>query len=141
MEKVSFQTHEAKRIQINQHISQGQLYPVNRPSVIECEIDFPVRSGMAPSTRVTIYENSVDKQAPRYLNNNTKKVAQLDVDVERVGMGRKLFSSKKKKMGGHWYYVFKSYIEATYESAWIGYTLKLKGMRLNFLTHCMLQWL
>ncbi|KAF2790366.1 actin-like ATPase domain-containing protein [Melanomma pulvis-pyrius CBS 109.77] len=120
-------------------VEKGQSYPVNRPSVIECEIDFPVRSGVAPSSRVTIYENSVDNQAPRYVNKNTKKVAQLDVDVERVGFGRKLFTSKKRKMGGHWYYVFKSYIEATYESAWIGYTLKLKGMRLMSWSDCTLQ--
>lgn len=77
-----------------------------------------------------IYENSVDRQPPRYRNNNTTKVAQLDVDVERVGLRRRLFKSDKKKIGGHWCFSFKAYIEATYESAFIGYALKLQGLLL-----------
>lgn len=82
---------------------------------------------MPAGTRIEIFHNSVDRSAPRYRNSNTKRVAQLDVDMDRVHLGRKLFSSKKKRMGGHWYFSFTFNIEATYESAWIRYTLTLKG--------------
>jgi hypothetical protein len=110
--------------------SQGQSYPVGRPAVIQCCIDFPVRSGEAAPTRAAIYENSVDRRPPRYRNSNTIKVAQLDVDVERVGLRQRLFKSDKRRIGGHWYYQFDAYIEATYESASIGYALKLRGLSL-----------
>jgi hypothetical protein len=110
--------------------SQGQSYPVNRPAVIECTIDFPVRSGVGAPSRVTIYENSVDNRAPRYKNKNTIEVSQLSIDAERVSLRRRLFKSDKKKIGGHWYFSFDAYIEAKYESAAIEYALKLQGLLL-----------
>jgi hypothetical protein len=90
-------------------------------------IDFPVHRGVLVGTQVSIYENSVDTSPPRYKNRHTRCVAQLDVDIERVGLRRKLFSSKKRQIGGHWYYSFRAYVEAMYGSAWVEYTLKLKG--------------
>ncbi|KAF2011913.1 actin-like ATPase domain-containing protein [Aaosphaeria arxii CBS 175.79] len=108
-------------------IEKGVPYPEDRPSTISCNIDFPVRSGADAATTISVYVNSADRSAPRYMNANTTKVATLNVDVGRVGFGRKLFSSKKKRMAdGHWYYQFKAFIEAAYESADIRYTLKLK---------------
>ena len=109
-------------------IERGQSYPENRPSKIACSVDFPVGRGAPASTTIEIFYNAVDRSAPRYQNRNTKRVAQLNVNTDRIHVGRKIFSSKKRKMGGHWYYCFSFDIEATYESAWIRYTLKLKGM-------------
>ena len=120
-------TRESLSTSTNDMDSQGQSYPVGRPAVIECNIDFPVRSGVDSPTQVMIYENSADKRPPKYRNKNTIKVSQLGINAERVSLRRRLFKSDKRKIGGHWYFSFDAYIEATYESAAIEYALKLQG--------------
>ncbi|KAF2199489.1 actin-like ATPase domain-containing protein [Delitschia confertaspora ATCC 74209] len=115
-------------------VTKGESYPENRPSVIDWSFDIPVNRGVQTGSSVTVYVNDRDSNAPRYRNDNTRRVAKLELDLDRFTFTKKLFS-RKKMMGGHWYNCFKCSIKATYESAWITYTLMLKGKCVLFLNN------
>jgi len=106
--------------------TKGESYPENRPSIIEWAFDIPVNRGVHTGSSVILYVNERDKRAPRYRNVGTKRLAKLEIDLNKINFRRKLFAPKRL-MGRHWYHTFHCTIEATYESAWISYALKLKG--------------
>ena len=105
---------------------QGESYPENAPSKIKYSADLPVLRGEHAGTMIKIFSNERDARAPRYRNGNTKHLATLQLELSRISLTDKIFS-KKKRMGGHWYYHFDGVIEASYGSAWITYTVNLDG--------------
>ena len=111
------------------NILQGESYPNDKPSTISYTVDIPVSSRGKPTpTTVILYANSVDATAPIHLNNHTKEIATLELDISMVS------NEDKKEVGKTWigwhrYHEVSGVVEARYNSAMIQYTAKLKGKR------------
>lgn len=82
--------------------------------------------GHSPQTEIAIFSNDKDKRPPIHVDVNTRCVATLSLDLDKIPKTAKL-AAGKTRMGWHRYYCLSGIIEASYGSAVITYTVKLGG--------------
>lgn len=107
-------------------LEKGQSYPEGKPSTIEYQCDIPVGTGHVPQTEIEIFSNDEDETPPVHVDANTRCVATLSLDLDKIPKTVKL-AAGKTRMGWHRYYCLSGVIEASYGSAMITYTVKLGG--------------
>jgi hypothetical protein len=79
-----------------------------------------------PQTDIDIYCHSDGDRVPVHLTSKAKCIATLSLDLSMIPDSIKR-NATIKKMGWHRYYSVDGYVEASYGSAQITYTVKLGG--------------
>jgi hypothetical protein len=107
-------------------MSQGKSYREEGPSSINYQCDIPVHLGKPPQTEIEIFVNEDDKP-PRHLDNRTRCIAVLSLDVPSIPTSVKRQASIQR-MGGFRYFSIPGVIQATYGSALVTYSAQLGGL-------------
>jgi hypothetical protein len=92
----------------------------NEPYIAAFVWTNPVSKGRIRTVRMTIYNDTLSRDAPLSRNDNVKLLSIVEADVNHIPENQ---LRRKKGYDGQWYYELNCKIEAVYTSASTGYTL------------------